>query len=96
MFCQVLCIWQGSPRAGNDPYRIGVFGFGVKPLNWWIYFQTFSNLLCVSVNTTVPFLIVLVNQFHLFNLAKQPLNLASKYFFEIWCGLGAISTQLEI
>ena len=49
-------IWEVSPRVGNNPIELELFCFAVKPLNWWIKFQTLCNLLCLPLNTTWSFL----------------------------------------
>ena len=46
----VICVYMaGFTQAGNAPIK---FVFAMKPLNLWIWFQTFCDLLFVSINTT--------------------------------------------
>ena len=72
------------------------FWFEVKPLKGWVCFQTFFNLLYVSINTTGRSSHFLLNSFTCWTWLKQLLHLGSKYILKFGVSLGAILTHLEI
>ena len=38
-----MYIWEVAPRACNDPIKMDFFSFAARPINLWIFFQTFRN-----------------------------------------------------
>ena len=78
--CVIWPIWDGSTRKGLTSIDF-FFGFDVKPLAWWIYFQTFCNLVCMSFKYHCAFLKLLVYQGHLWNLAKTASELGFQILF---------------
>ena len=73
----------GRLHRGREmtPIELEFFSFALKPLNWWINFQTLRNLFCVSINTTWRSSSFLFTCFTCWTWLKQPLNLASHYIF---------------